>query len=77
MKIISVIFILISLYIGISHGSRVFSKPTEADLEMMSSLGITNTVRAAIGIWSIVAALLLCFPKHFFLEIQFAPYKLF
>jgi hypothetical protein len=67
MKIISGILILISVYIGISHGSRVFSKPTETYLQMMSQLGITNTTRILIGVWSIGAAILILFPKTFFL----------
>lgn len=67
MRVLSGILILVSLYVGISHGSRVFSKPSETYLQMMSSLGITNTMRVAIGVWAIAAALLILFPKTFFI----------
>ena len=67
LKIISGIFILLSVYIGLSHGSRVFQKPTVEYQEMMSSLGITNGIRLIFGISSILAALLILAPQTFFL----------
>lgn len=70
-KIISSALILVSVYIGISHGSRVFRKPSELYLEMMSNLGISNSIRIIIGIWSITAAVLLLFPKTFFIANTF------
>lgn len=66
MKIISGILILFSVYIGISHGMRVFTKPTEVYLNMMQELGINEQLRIAFGIWSITCALLILFPKTFF-----------
>ena len=65
-KIISGLLILASLYIGISHGSRVFQKPTAEYTEMMTSLGITNSIRIIFGIVSILSVLLILFPKTFF-----------
>jgi hypothetical protein len=65
-RIISSILMLISVYVGISHGSRVFSRPTPVYIEMMEALGITNAMRIAIGVWSIMAAVLILFPKTFF-----------
>jgi len=66
-RIISGILILFSVYIGVSHGSRVFSKPTESYLEMMNKLGITDILRIAIGVWSIVSAVLILYPPTFFI----------
>ncbi len=65
-KIISGILLLITVYFGISHGSRVFQKPIMQYLEMMDLLGITNSLRIAFGILSIGSALLILFPKTFF-----------
>lgn len=65
LKIISAVLILFSVYIGISHGSRVFSKPTETYLDMMAKLGITDMVRIGIGVCSIAAAILILFPATF------------
>ncbi len=66
-RIISGILILVSVYFGISHGSRVFSKPSEVYLQMMTSLGIGNSTRIIIGCWAIATALLILFPKTFFI----------
>lgn len=65
-KIISGLLILASLYIGISHGSRVFQKPTAEYTEMMTSLGITNSIRIIFSVVSILSVLLILFPKTFF-----------
>lgn len=56
----------VSLYIGISHGLRVFKTPTASYLEMMQTLGITNSMRIAFGITSIITVLLIVLPKTFF-----------
>lgn len=66
LKIISVILLLTTVYFGVSHGSRVFQKPSEQYLEMMNSLGITSAMRIAFGVLSIGSALLILFPKTFF-----------
>jgi hypothetical protein len=67
MKILSWLLIAVSVYFGVSHGSRVFRKPSPAYAEMMMSLGIPDAVGIAVGIWSIVAALLILFPATYFL----------
>lgn len=67
MKILSWTLIAISVYIGLSHGSRVFRKPSPAYSEMMMSLGISDGIGIAVGVWAIVAALLILFPATFFL----------
>lgn len=65
-KIISSLLILITVYLGIAHGSRAFSKPSAAYQEMIVSLGISNSVRFTIGVWSVLSAVLILFPQSFF-----------
>lgn len=66
-KIISGILLIATVFIGFSHGSRVFQKPNEQYLEMMTTLGITNSLRITFGVVSIFSAFLIIFPKTFFL----------
>lgn len=66
-RIISGIVLLATVYFGFSHGSRVFQKPSEQYLEMMTMLGITNSMRITFGVVSIFSAFLILFPKTFFL----------
>lgn len=66
-RIISGLLILVSVYIGVSHGSRVFQKPSAEYSEMMTSLGITDTIRVIFGVCSILAAVLILLPKTFFI----------
>ena len=66
-RIISGLLILATVYFGLSHGSRAFRKPSVEYSEMMTSLGITDTVRTTIGIWAILSAVLILFPKTFFI----------
>lgn len=67
MKIVSGVLILFSLYLGISHGSRAFRKPSEEYIRMMLALGITDAMRMTFGLWAITTAILILFPKTFFL----------
>lgn len=67
MRILSGALILISLYLGIGHGSRAFRKPSEEYIHMMSVLGITDAMRMVFGLWAIIMAILVLFPKTFFL----------
>lgn len=66
LKIISTLLLLATVYFGITHGMRVFQKPTEQYLAMINALNITNSVRVAIGVLSIASALLIVFPQTFF-----------
>ncbi|TRW27154.1 hypothetical protein FMM05_00460 [Flavobacterium zepuense] len=66
MRIISGALILISLYLGISHVSRAFRKPSEEYIRMMSALGIPDAIRIVFGVWAITSALLIMFPRWFF-----------
>jgi hypothetical protein len=65
-KIISGLLILITVYFGITHGSRALSKASPAYAEMMTLLGVTNNTRIVIGIWSVLSAILILFPQTFF-----------
>ena len=66
MKIVSGALIMISVYLGISHGSRAFRQPSEEYIRMMSALGITDATRIVFGFWAITSAVLILFPKTFF-----------
>jgi hypothetical protein len=66
MKVISGLLILISLYLGVSHGSRAFTKPSEEYIHMMSALGITDKARTVFGLWAITAAILILLLRTFF-----------
>lgn len=66
MKILSGVLILISLFLGISHGSRAFMKPSEEYTRMMSVLGITDVTRMVFGLWAITTAILILLPRTFF-----------
>ena len=66
-RIISGMLLLLTTYFGISHGSRVFQEPSQQYMEMMNSLGITNTLRILIGILSISFAILILFLSIFFI----------
>ncbi|SFB99389.1 hypothetical protein SAMN04487891_104237 [Flagellimonas taeanensis] len=66
-RIISGIVLLVTVYIGISHGSRVFQRPSEQYLEMMDALGITDPMRIAFGVLSIASVLLILLPRTFFI----------
>lgn len=67
LKIVSGLLILVTVYFGVSHGSRAFNKPSAQYLEMMTSLGITDTIRTIISIWAMTSAVLILFPKTFFI----------
>ena len=66
-RIISGVLILATVYFGLSHGARTFQKPSPEYSEMMNLLGITDTSRVIIGCWAIISALLILFPKTFFI----------
>lgn len=65
MRIVSGILILVSAFIGITHGLRAFRSPSPEASKMMTELGISDTVGMAFGAWSIVTALLILFLKTF------------
>jgi len=75
-KIISSLLILATVYFGIAHGSRAFSKPSPVYSEMMTSLGINDTIRFTIGLFSILSAVLILFPQTFFVGNLFRAFIL-
>ncbi|MCF2446776.1 hypothetical protein L0657_22655 [Dyadobacter sp. CY345] len=64
---VSSLLILVTVYFGVSHGSRTFSTPSPAYAEMIILLGINDTIRTMIGVWSILSAVLILFPQTFFI----------
>lgn len=67
MKIVSIILLIVSVFLSISHGWAAF-KPANADqLKMMSNLGITTTTMPYFGVFSIIIGLMLLFPQTFFI----------
>ncbi|MCX2479382.1 hypothetical protein OQY15_09800 [Pedobacter sp. MC2016-15] len=66
-KIISGILLVLTVYFGLSHGARVFQKPSAQYFEMMHTLEITGPMRIAFGVVSIFSTLFILFPKTFFL----------
>lgn len=66
-KLLGGCLILLSLVIGFGHGiGTLRHKASAAELTMMAQLGITETIRQAIAITSILLALLIVFPGTFF-----------
>ena len=66
-KLVSGCLILISVFIGFGHGiGTLRHKASAAESTMMSQLGITETVRQAIAVASILLAVLIVFPGTFF-----------
>lgn len=66
-KLISGSLILISLFIGFSHGvGTLRNKASAVELKMMSELGITETMRQGIAAASILLAAFIVFPGTFF-----------
>lgn len=64
-KIISWLLIAVSLFVGIRHGLSVFGEPTATQLARMAQFDISNPVRIATGVLSIVLALLILIPRTF------------
>ncbi|UBM59564.1 hypothetical protein LAG90_02700 [Marinilongibacter aquaticus] len=66
-RIISAVLLLLTVYFGTSHGARAFQRPSAEYLKMMQAIGLNETMRILIGIWAIGSAVLILFPKTFFL----------
>ena len=67
MRIISGILILLSAYIGVTHGYRAFRPFSESASKMMAELGLSSTFGMAFGAWSMITGVLIPFPKTFFI----------
>ena len=66
-KLLSGCLILLSLVIGFGHGiGTLRHKASAAESKMMAELGITETMRQAIAVASILLAVLIVFPQTFF-----------
>ncbi|MFV0467514.1 MAG: DoxX family protein [Dysgonomonas sp.] len=66
MKIISIILVLVSVFLGLKHGWDTFQPGNGEQTKMMATLGISKAVMPYIGVVSILAALMLLFPQTFF-----------
>lgn len=66
MKIISLILLLVSAFLGIKHGWDAFQPGNAEQAKMMAILGISQAVLPYFGVASIAAGLLLLFPQTFF-----------
>jgi len=67
MKIISMIFLSISLFLSIKHGLDAFQPANAEQAKMMANLGLTKTMMPYFGIFSIAIGLMLFFPYTFFI----------
>ena len=67
MKIISMIFLSISLFLSIKHGLDAFQPANAEQAKMMANLGLTKTMMPYFGIFSIAIGLMLFFPHTFFI----------
>ena len=66
-KLVSGLLLLLSAYVGISHGlGTLRNSPSAEELNMMSAIGITETMRRVIAGLSLVLGLLVLLPQTFF-----------
>jgi uncharacterized membrane protein YphA (DoxX/SURF4 family) len=67
-NIISLILVLISAFLGLKHGwDSLHYKDNPESAKMMAELGINGAFVPAVGVVSILAGLLVLFPKTFFM----------
>lgn len=66
MKIISIILILVSAFLGVKHGWDAFQPANAEGANLMAGLGISKAAIPVLGIASI-AGLMLLFPQTFFI----------
>ncbi len=64
LKIINSVLILVALFMGIKQGYAMFSGKQEM-LEMFSKFGFSKTAVMLNGAVTVIAALLILFPKTF------------
>ena len=68
MKIVGIIFLLISAALSLKHGWDAFQPPSAEQAKMMSNLGVTKSIMPYFGVFSIVVGLMLFFPQTFFIS---------
>jgi hypothetical protein len=67
MKIISGLFILVTIYLNFKHGwAGLNNSMSEAETKMMSDLGLTKMMVTLISIFSLATCVLVLFPQTFF-----------
>lgn len=67
-NIISLLLLIVSVFLSLSHGWNAFQPPAPQQAEMMSILGISKTSLPYFGVFSIIIGLMLLFPKTFFIS---------
>ena len=67
-NIISLLLLIVSVFLSLSHDWSAFRPPTPQQAEMMSILGISKTALPYFGVFSIIIGLMLLFPKTFFIS---------
>lgn len=68
MKIISIILIVVSAFLGLKHGWDAFRPASTEQAKMMAVLGISERITPFMGAFSIITAILLLFPQTFFIS---------
>lgn len=63
-KIVNSVLILVAVFMGLKQGYAMFSGKPEM-LEMFGKWGFNKSVVAAFGIYGIISALFILFPKTF------------
>ncbi|RRA98939.1 hypothetical protein [Larkinella rosea] len=67
MKILSIILLLVSAFLGLKHGWDAFQPGNAEQAKMMATLGISKAALPVFGVVSILAGLMLLFPQTFFI----------
>ena len=67
MKILSIILVLASAFLGLKHGWDAFQPGNAEQAKMMATLGLSKAALPFFGVASILAGLLLLFPQTFFI----------
>jgi hypothetical protein len=67
MKIISIILVLISSFLSLKHGWDAFQPGNAEQTKMMTDLGITESLKPFVGVFSIITGLMILFPQTFFI----------
>ncbi|AKD58262.1 hypothetical protein [Spirosoma radiotolerans] len=68
MKIISILLVLLSSFLSLKHGWDTFQPANAEQTKMMTDLGIGETVKPFLGVFSIIVGLMILFPKTFFIS---------
>ena len=68
MKILTIALIIVSAGLSLEHGLDAFRSAGAEQAELMTDLGISNSLAPYIGVLSIIIGLMLLFPQTFFIS---------